>query len=90
MPVAVLGAIAALVILALGILLWRVAAMVQEEVTKSLSSLDSAGSALEDVSTQSERAREHIERIAGVRLRRMFVSLISRSGRRRRSPLSST
>ena len=90
MLVAVLGATAPLLILALGILLWRVAAIVQEEVRKSLSSLDNAGSALREVSTQSDRAHEHIERIAGVRLRRMFVSLISRSGRRRRSPLSST
>ncbi|MDP7067854.1 MAG: hypothetical protein QF637_09545 [Acidimicrobiales bacterium] len=87
---AFLGVTAVLVTIALAVLLWRVAAMVQEEVTKTLSSLNHAGSALGEVATQSERAHEHIERIAGMRLRRMFVSLISRYRRRRRSRLSNT
>ena len=70
----VLGVIAALLVLLLGAVLWATLRAIRSEVATSVASLERATMAMGKVSLQSERASEHIERVAKIRLRRMLVS----------------
>ncbi len=74
----ILGAIAALLVLLVGVLLWRTLKVIRSEVSKSVTSLDEAALAMGKVSLERERANQHIERVASLRIRRVVLSRLRR------------
>jgi len=76
--VVILGAIAAPLVVLLGVLLWRALKVIRSEVSNSVTSLDQAALAMGTVSLERERADQHIERIASLRIRRVLLSRLRR------------
>ena len=74
----ILGAIAALLVLLVGVLLCRALKVIRSEVSKSVTSLDEAALAMGKVSLEGERANQHIARVASLRIRRVVLSRLRR------------